>query len=36
MKERGHLEDLDIGKSIKLKHILNTWDGSDLAHNMGK
>ena len=36
LKERGHLEDLDIGKSIKLKQILNTWDGSDLAHNMGR
>lgn len=36
LKERGYLEDRDIGKSIKLKQILNTWDGSDLAHNMGK
>jgi hypothetical protein len=30
------LEDLDTGKSIKLKQILNKWDGSDIPHNMGK
>jgi len=35
LKERGHLEDLDTGNSITLKQILNTWDGSDLAHNIG-